>query len=91
VAHRLRKADVKRIRKFGSVFCTFQLRNNDAGDVIQVPLLQRKSSPIEAVRQSLSVFPGRQCSYYVDTMVSFLRLVTRYPVLLNLEWFVGSV
>jgi hypothetical protein len=55
--------------------------------VIQVALLQRKSSSIEAALESLSLFPGRQCSYYINTMVSFVWLVTRYPVLLNLEWF----
>jgi hypothetical protein len=59
--------------------------------VIQLLLLQRKSSSIEAVLESLSVFPGRQCSYYIYTMVSFVRIVTRYPVLLNLEWSVDRL
>ena len=59
--------------------------------MILVPLLRRKSSSIEAVLESLSVFPGRQCSYYINTRVSFVGRVTRYPVLLNLERFVDCV
>jgi hypothetical protein len=53
-------------------FPYIQLGNNVAGDVIQVPLLQRKSSWIEVVLESLSVFPDRQCSYFINTMVSFV-------------------